>query len=224
MEHVAVPAGGAELAADVFLPDHARGLVVFAHGSGSSRHSPRNRRVARHLEDGGIGAVLADLLTLEEEAVDQHTGELRFDIALLADRLGAITDWVSHEPRLTRLPLGYFGASTGAGAALRAAADRPGSVAAVVSRGGRPDLAGAALHRVRAPTLFIVGGNDPVVLDLNREAMAELPRQTEARLEVVAGASHLFEEPGTLDQVADLARAWFLRFLAGSDILSPAIL
>ncbi len=205
--------GRIELCADISLPDHARGLVLFAHGSGSSRHSPRNRHVADVLNRGAIGTVLIDLLTSDEEAIDLETAELRFDIPLLGQRLAAITDWIGTQPGLNQLELGYFGASTGAAAALVAAADRPRIVHAVVSRGGRPDLAGAALKGVLAPTLFIVGGDDKVVLDLNRSAMAKLPRQTKHKLEVIAGASHLFEEPGTLDQVAVLARDWFRDYL-----------
>ena len=215
MEQVAtiVPVDRIELVADVSLPDGAEGLVLFAHGSGSSRLSPRNRHVAGVLNRGTIGTILIDLLTEEEEAVDLQTAELRFDIALLGRRLAAITDWIGRQPGLKNLGLGYFGASTGAAAALVAAAERPKIVHAVVSRGGRPDLAGAALKGVVAPTLFIVGGDDTVVLDLNRSAMAQLPRQTEHKLKVIAGASHLFEEPGTLDQAAALARDWFREHL-----------
>jgi dienelactone hydrolase len=208
-----VPAGQAELAADVLLPHGARGLVVFAHGSGSSRHSPRNQFVAAELNEGGLGTMLIDLLTEEEEVLDRRTAELRFDIPLLGKRLGDITDWVAGQRRFADLALGYFGASTGAAAALLAAAERPRNVGAVVSRGGRPDLAGPALPQVFAPTLFIVGGEDHVVLQLNREAMAQLPQQTKSKLEVIPGATHLFEEPGTLDQVAALARAWFRQHL-----------
>ena len=199
-----------ELTADVSLPERAKGLVLFAHGSGSSRRSPRNRHVADILNRGAIGTVLTDLLTEEEEAVDIQTRELRFDIALLGGRVAAITDWIGRQPGLKNLRLGYFGASTGAAAALVAAAQRPKTVRAVVSRGGRPALAGPALKGVLAPTLFIVGGNDTVVLDLNYAAMAQLPRQTEHKLEVIAGAGHLFEERGALDRVAALARDWFL--------------
>ncbi len=211
MQQVAtiVPLGRIELAADIFLPDHARGLALFAHGSGSSRHSPRNRHVANVLNRGAVGTILIDLLTEQEEALDVRTAELRFDIGMLGRRVVAITDWIGRQPSLKQYGLGYFGASTGAAAALIAAAERPDVVRAVVSRGGRPDLAGAALRGVLAPTLFIVGEEDPVVLDLNRSAIAQLPRQTEHNLEVIAGATHLFEEPGTLDQVAALARDWF---------------
>lgn len=208
-----ISAGHAELAADVSIPDHPAGLVLFAHGSGSSRHSPRNRHVARVLNNASIGAILADLLTEEEEALDLRTAELRFDIGLLGGRLTAITDWIGLEPRLSRLGLGYFGASTGAAAALFAAAERPRVVRTVVSRGGRPDLAGDALGRVLASCLFIVGGEDRGVLGLNRDAIARLPAQTERRLEIVPGATHLFEEPGALDSVARMACAWFERHL-----------
>jgi len=220
MEQVAtiVPLGRIELSADISLPDRARGLVLFAHGSGSSRHSPRNRHVADVLNRGAIGTVLIDLLTEEEEAVDVQTAELRFDIPLLGRRVAVITDWIGRQPRLKNLDFGYFGASTGAAAALVAAAERPKIVRAVVSRGGRPDLAGASLKGVLAPTLFIVGGDDTVVLDLNYSAMAQLPRHTEHKLEVVPGASHLFEEPGTLDQVAALARDWFREHLGSSSL------
>ena len=215
MEQVvtSISLGKVQLAADISVPHRAKGLVLFAHGSGSSRHSPRNRYVADVLNRGVIGAVLIDLLTEREEAQDLESAALRFDIPLLANRLTAITDWISEQPDLQKLGLGYFGASTGAAAALVAAAERP-KVRAVVSRGGRPDLAGEALKSVLAPTLFIVGGNDPVVLDLNHAAMARLPRRTERRLEVIPGASHLFEEPGTLDLVAELARDWFRQHLA----------
>jgi putative phosphoribosyl transferase len=216
MEQLAtiVPLGRIELSADISLPDHAKGLVLFAHGSGSSRHSPRNRHVANVLNRGAVGTILIDLLTEEEEVVDLQTAELRFDIPLLGRRVAAITDWIGHQPGLRKLGLGYFGASTGAAAALVAAAERPNVVSAVVSRGGRPDLAGPSLKRVLAPTLFIVGGEDTVVLDLNYSAMAQLPLETQRKLEVVAGASHLFEEPGTLDQAAALARDWFREHLA----------
>lgn len=186
--------------------------MVFAHGSGSSRYSPRNRAVAGALRAGGLATLLIDLLTAEEEAVDDETAHLRFDIDLLADRLVDATDWLGEAEETHRLPVGYFGASTGGGAALVAAARRPNSVKAVVSRGGRPDLAGAALTRVRAPTLLIVGGADHVVLELNGEAFERL--RCEKKLEVVSGATHLFEEPGALEEVARLAREWFLRHLA----------
>jgi len=215
VEHVGVkvPVDSIELAADIALPPQAKGFVVFAHGSGSSRRSPRNRHVADVLNEGTIGTVLIDLLTAQEEAVDLRTAELRFDIPLLGQRLVAITDWMLRQNHLIHLELGYFGASTGAAAALVAAAERPAAVRAVVSTGGRPDLAGMALGAVVAPTLFIVGGEDPVVLDLNHSAIQKLPAQTEHKLEIIEGATHLFEEPGTLDQVAVLARNWFHRHL-----------
>jgi putative phosphoribosyl transferase len=208
-----IPLHEATLAADITVPERATGLVLFAHGSGSSRHSPRNRHVAEILNRGSIGTVLTDLLTEEEEAVDIQTAELRFDIALLGRRLAGITDWIGQQPELKHLGLGYFGASTGAAAALVAAAERPRIVQAVVSRGGRPDLAGSALTGVLAPTLFIVGGEDTVVLDLNYSAMAQLPRQTEHKLEIIPGATHLFEERGALDKVAVLAQNWFRQHL-----------
>jgi dienelactone hydrolase len=205
-------AGRVELDGDLALPAEAAGVVLFAHGSGSSRHSPRNRQVAAALRQAGLATLLLDLLTTAEEELDRVTAELRFDVAMLAERLVAAVDWLLADAATAGLPVGAFGASTGAGAALVAAVERPGAVAAVVSRGGRPDLAGAALAQVRAPTLLVVGDNDPQVLDLNRAALARLP--TSSRLEVVPGATHLFEEPGTLDQVARLAAAWFTRHLA----------
>ena len=206
---VTVPANEVNLAADVTLPADARGLVIFAHGSGSSRHSRRNRFVAQILNEAGLGTMLIDLLTEQEEIVDDQTAQLRFDIPFLGRRLVAITDWVVQQRTFAKLTTGYFGASTGAAAALLGAAARPAIVKAVVSRGGRPDLAGEALGRVIAPTLFIVGGEDSTVLELNRAAMKQLPRGTTRQLEVIPGATHLFEEPGTLLQAAMLARAWF---------------
>ena len=200
------------LAGDLVVPAHPRGLVLFAHGSGSSRFSTRNRAVARRFQEGGLATLLFDLLTEEEEATDARTAELRFDIPLLAGRLVGALDWVHAQPALTGLGVGLFGASTGAAAALIAAARRPDRVGAVVSRGGRPDLAGAALAQVRAPTLLIVGGDDREVLALNEEALAELGCQK--ALEIVPGATHLFEEPGALEQVAQLARDWFLKHLS----------
>jgi putative phosphoribosyl transferase len=216
-----IPLGNIELAADISIPDRANSVVLFAHGSGSSRHSPRNRQVAGGLNRGGIGTILVDLLTEAEESVDLETAELRFDIPLLGRRLGAITGWIHSQPDLKNLRLGYFGASTGAAAALMAAADRPKTVHAMVSRGGRPDLAGAALQRVEAPTLFIVGGDDPVVLDLNYWAMARLPHETVHKLEIIPGAGHLFEEPGALDKVAALARDWFHAHLCSNSVQKP---
>jgi putative phosphoribosyl transferase len=208
MSEVRLEVSGVSLGGTLTVPDGALGLVVFAHGSGSSRFSPRNRQVADVLHAVGIGTLLMDLLTAEEEQVDLRTRELRFDIDLLGERVVGAVDWAA---AAQALPFGAFGASTGAAAALVAAAERPEFVKAVVSRGGRPDLAGDALPRVRAPTLLIVGGDDPMVLDLNRRAMERL--EAETRLEIVPGASHLFEEPGTLDRVAELARDWFVERL-----------
>ena len=200
-------AGPIRLAGDLTVPDNAAGIVVFAHGSGSSRHSPRNRHVARVLNDAGLGTLLFDLLTPDEERDRANV----FDIGLLAGRLAEVTGWLRAQPSLASTAIGYFGASTGAAAALRAAADPGAGIAAVVSRGGRPDLARPRLAAVTAPTLLIVGGRDEVVLDLNRRAQAELRCQN--HLAVVPGASHLFEEPGTLDTAAALARDWFIRHL-----------
>ena len=212
LERVLIPIGRIELEGDLDVPPQAAGVVLFAHGSGSSRHSPRNRYVAGQLQEGGLGTLLIDLLTYEEEAVDARTGHLRFDIGLLAQRLVAVIDWLSTGQTTGELSVGLFGASTGGGAALVAAADRPHSVGAIVSRGGRPDLAGSALARVRAPTLLIVGGDDAPVIELNRLAMSDL--RAETHLEIVPGATHLFEEPGTLERVAALARDWFQSHLA----------
>jgi dienelactone hydrolase len=206
-----IPAGSVVLDADLAVPERAQGVVLFAHGSGSGRHSPRNRYVAGELQQAGLATVLADLLTPAEEQLDARTAELRFDIGLLAVRLVELTDWLTtHEPT-AGLAIGLFGASTGAAAALVAATRRPAAVDAIVSRGGRPDLAGDALAAVRQPTLLIVGGRDTVVIELNRQAMAMIPGET--RLEIVPGATHLFEEPGALEQVARLARDWFVRHL-----------
>jgi putative phosphoribosyl transferase len=210
-EGLHVPAGGVALDADLVIPEAPDGLVLFAHGSGSSRHSPRNRYVASELQHAGLATVLADLLTPAEEEVDARTGQHRFDIDMLGPRVTALTDWLAGHHATARLPVGLFGASTGAAAALVAAAARPGPVAAVVSRGGRPDLAGGHMRAVRQPTLLIVGELDTVVIELNRAAMQQLGG--EARLEIVPAASHLFEEPGTLEQVARLAREWFTRHL-----------
>lgn len=209
---VTITAEGATLAGDLSIPTDARGIVVFAHGSGSSRHSPRNRFVADTLRAGGLATLLMDLLTEAEEAEDVRTLALRFDIGLLARRLVGATDWLAQQPDTSALPVGYFGASTGAGAALVAAAERPDAVAAIVSRGGRPDLAGPSLASVRAPTLLIVGGSDAPVIEMNRDAMRQMSGLT--HLEIVPGATHLFEEPGALEQVATLARAWFAHYLA----------
>ncbi|MFY1688318.1 dienelactone hydrolase family protein [Plantactinospora sp. WMMB782] len=208
-----IPAGDVRLVGDLVVPADARGIVLFAHGSGSSRHSPRNRMVAEVLNRSGLATVLVDLLTPEEEALDDRTGELRFDIGLLTARLVGVVDWLATGEPAGRLPIGLFGASTGAAAALRAAAQRPDQVYAVVSRGGRPDLAGADLARVRAGTLLLVGGLDEEVLRLNDLALADL--DAGARLRVVPGASHLFAEPGTLDQVAREAAEWFVGRLPG---------
>ena len=208
---VQVPAGTVTLDGNLTLPEYAQAIVLFAHGSGSSRHSPRNRYVARVLNEAKLATLLIDLLTLHEEVIDTRTAHLRFDIDLLAERLVDATDWLIQFPDTKHLRIGYFGASTGAAAALAAAAVRPNVVGAVVSRGGRPDLAGSALPRVRAPTLLIVGGDDGQVIELNRAALAQL--RCEKQLVIVPGATHLFEEPGALDEVARLARDWFQRYL-----------
>jgi putative phosphoribosyl transferase len=208
---VSVEAGPATLVGNLNLPEEARAIVLFAHGSGSSRHSSRNRYVARVLNEAKLATLLIDLLTPEEEAIDLQTAHFRFDIDLLAERPVYATDWLTQCPDTRHLPIGYFGASTGAAAALVAAAERPQVVGAVVSRGGRPDLAGAALARVRAPTLLIVGGNDDLVIELNRAALAQL--RSEKELVIIPGATHLFVEPGALEEVARLARVWFQRYL-----------
>jgi dienelactone hydrolase len=199
------------LEGNLTIPEDAAGIVVFAHGSGSSRHSPRNRYVAQELQRIRLATLLIDLLTAGEEAIDMRTGRLRFDIGLLADRVVAATDWLAAQSGTRSLKLGYFGASTGAGAALVAATQRPGAVAAVVSRGGRPDLAGSALPFVKAPTLLIVGGDDTPVIGMNREASARM--RVENRIVIVPGASHLFEEPGMIEEVARLAGDWFGKHL-----------
>lgn len=209
---VTVPAGSVLLEGDLSVPTAAHGVVLFAHGSGSSRKSPRNRYVADLLSESCLATLLTDLLTEDEQEVDLQTAHLRFDIPLLAKRLITITEWLAQHSEVAGLPIGHFGASTGAAAALVAAAELPNVVRAVVSRGGRPDLAGAALPRVAAPTLLIVGGADHAVLDLNRKAMAKM--HCEKELSIVPGASHLFEEPGTLTKVAGLARDWFLTKLS----------
>lgn len=208
---VRLPVDGAEIAGDLVLPREPRGIVLFAHGSGSSRFSPRNRFVASALHESGLGTLLIDLLTRDEEAEDARTAALRFDVRLLAARLDAATEWLEADAATKELRIGYFGASTGAAAALIAAARRR-EIAAVVSRGGRPDLAGDALDVVGAPTLLIVGGRDLTVLDLNRRALERLHGPKE--LAVVPGATHLFEEPGALEEVARVASGWFLRHLA----------
>ncbi|HKG17191.1 MAG TPA: dienelactone hydrolase family protein [Solirubrobacteraceae bacterium] len=208
---VSIPVGSAALEGDLMLPAGARGAVAFAHGSGSGRHSPRNRLVADELSNAGFATVLLDLLTVEEEREDLRTARLRFDIGLLAERVVHAVDWLARAAATAHLPVGLFGASTGAAAALVAAAARPRSVRAVVSRGGRPDLAGAALPDVAAPTLLIVGGADTPVIEMNRDAMRAM--SCERGLEIVPGATHLFEEPGTLESVARLAGDWFARHL-----------
>jgi putative phosphoribosyl transferase len=208
---VRVNAAGVELEGGLTVPEGAHGVVLFAHGSGSSRHSPRNRFVAASLQAGGLATLLVDLLTPHEEKIDMVTRHLRFDINLLAERLTGAIDWLADEPSTKSLSVGLFGASTGGGAALVAAAERPQRVGAVVSRGGRPDLAGVALQSVRAPTLLIVGERDEPVIELNEEAMKWMRAPVE--LQIVPGATHLFEEPGTLERVAELARNWFVAHL-----------
>jgi putative phosphoribosyl transferase len=207
---VVIKLPGVSLHGDLTLPKRATGLVIFAHGSGSSRHSPRNRFVAGRINAAGMGTLLMDLLTEDEEQIDEVTRELRFDIGLLARRVAQVVHWSKEQADLADLQIGLFGSSTGAAAALVASANSP-DVAAVVSRGGRPDLAGDALPQVRCPTLLIVGGDDDVVIELNRRAKAQMIDSTE--LVIIPGATHLFEEPGTLEQVADLAAAWFARHL-----------
>jgi putative phosphoribosyl transferase len=209
---VCLNVGPVILEGDLAFPPDARGVVLFAHGSGSSRHSPRNRFVAERLRDAGLATLLFDLLTEDEEAIDRRTARLRFDIDLLTERLVGATDWLVQQPEAADLPIGYFGASTGGGAALAAAAQRPAQIAAVVSRGGRPDLAGDALPAVSAPTLLIVGGDDGTVISLNEKALVRLGALVK-ELSIVPGASHLFEEPGTLEEVARLAADWFGRRL-----------
>ena len=207
-----IPAGGIELIGDLTIPPEASGIVAFAHGSGSSRHSPRNRYVAAVLQRAGLATLLMDLLTSAEEEVDDATGELRFDIELLAERLIRATDWLAIDERTQGLGIGFFGASTGGAAALIAASRRQAAVQAVVSRGGRPDLALGHLAQVTIPTLLIVGGEDRAVIEMNREAYAAL--NCEKALEIVPGATHLFQEPGTLERVAELAASWFVTHLA----------
>ncbi|MBS9387297.1 MAG: dienelactone hydrolase family protein [Dolichospermum sp. BR01] len=208
---VSVTAGKVNLEGNLVIPNGATGIVLFAHGSGSSRHSPRNRYVAGVLQQAGLATLLIDLLTAEEEEIDLRTRHLRFDIGLLASRLVGATDWLVHNPDTCNLKVGYFGASTGAGAALVAAAERPEAVQAIVSRGGRPDLAGSALPRVKAPTLLIVGGYDQPVIAMNEDALAQL--HSVKRLEIIPRATHLFEEPGKLAAVAQLASEWFTHYI-----------
>jgi putative phosphoribosyl transferase len=218
-ETVHIPVGSVSLSGDITVPEGVKGVVLFAHGSGSGRKSPRNRYVARVLQDAGLGTLLFDLLTQEEEVVDEQTRHLRFDIVLLSNRLVSVTDWfVQNRAAGSNLSIGYFGASTGAAAALVAAAKRADEVKAVVSRGGRPDLADAYLGQIRAPTLLIVGGYDRPVIQMNQEAFGKLkqlsPEKDEKKLVIVPGATHLFEEPGKLERVAQLATEWFDRLLS----------
>jgi putative phosphoribosyl transferase len=208
---VRITVGSLTIEGNLNLPAGARAIVLFSHGSGSSRHSSRNRHVARVLNEATLATLLIDLLSAEEEKIERYTAHLRFDIGLLAERLVHATGWLAQETDTKHLRIGYFGASTGAAAALVAAAERPRKVGAIVSRGGRPDLAGAVLVRVDAPTLLIVGGNDLQVIELNRAALVQL--RCERQLVIVPGATHLFEEPGALDEVARLAREWFQRHL-----------
>ena len=208
MSEVQLQAGRAVLSGNLNIPENANALVLFAHGSGSSRHSPRNQFVARTLNDVGLATLLFDLLTQEEEAIDMQTRQLRFNIHLLAERLVHATKWAKQQEETRDLRIGYFGSSTGGAAALVAAVELPQDIGAVVSRGGRPDLAGEALPKVKAPTLLIVGGNDDIVIELNEQARDRM--RCEVKLEIVPGATHLFEEAGALEQVAKLASDWFL--------------
>lgn len=212
-QFVLIPTDSTQLEGNLVIPVGAKGIVMFAHGSGSSRHSTRNRYVASVLQQEGLATLLLDLLTVEEEEIDLRTRQFRFNIGLLATRLVGATDWLLHTQMTQPLTLGYFGASTGSAAALIAATHRPGVVKAIVSRGGRPDLAGAALSQVKAPTLLIVGGHDFPVIGINEDALTLLHQVAEKQLEIVPGATHLFEEPGTLEQVAVLAGQWFKRYL-----------
>ncbi len=213
MNEVQIRAGHAVLSGNLTIPDGADALVLFAHGSGSSRHSPRNQFVARTLNDNGLATLLFDLLTQEEEALDMRTGEHRFNIDLLAERLVHATKWANQQEETRDLRVGYFGSSTGGAAALVAAAEMPREVGAVVSRGGRPDLAGDTLSKVQAPTLLIVGGNDDIVIELNEMARDQM--RCEVKLEIVPSATHLFEEPGALEKVAKLASDWFVNHIGG---------
>jgi dienelactone hydrolase len=214
MNEVQIQAGQAALFGNLHIPNEAAALVLFAHGSGSSRHSPRNQFVAHTLNNAGLATLLFDLLTPEEESIDARTAELRFNIGLLAERLVHATKWAKQQEQTRDLRIAYFGSSTGGGAALVAAAEVPADVGAVVSRGGRPDLADKALPKVQAPTLLIVGGDDDVVVELNEQARDRM--SCEVKLEIVPGATHLFEEPGALEKVAKLASDWFLLHAAGS--------
>jgi putative phosphoribosyl transferase len=215
MSDVQIPAEHAVLSGTLTIPENAVALVLFAHGSGSSRHSPRNQFVARTLNRARLGTLLFDLLTPEEEALDIHTREHRFNIGLLAERLVHATNWATQQDQIRDVRIGYFGSSTGGAAALVAAADLPQDVGAVVSRGGRPDLAGDALPKVQAPTLLIVGGNDDIVIELNEMAREQM--RCEVKLEIIPGATHLFEEPGALEKVAKLASDWFSLHLIRKD-------
>jgi putative phosphoribosyl transferase len=212
LNDVQIQAGGAVLSGNLTIPDGAASLVLFAHGSGSSRHSPRNQFVARTLNDAGLATLLFDLLTQHEEAIDMGTGEHRFNIGLLAERLVHATKWTKQQEQTRDLRIGYFGSSTGGAAALVAAVEMPEDVGAIVSRGGRPDLAGDALPKVQVPTSLIVGGNDDIVIELNEQARDRM--RCEVKLEIVPGATHLFEEPGALEKVAQLASDWFVAHLA----------
>jgi putative phosphoribosyl transferase len=214
MIEVQIQAGRANLSGSLHLPKSAGALVLFAHGSGSSRHSPRNQFVARTLNDAGLATLLFDLLTQEEEAIDMQTRELRFNIHLLAERLDHATKWAKQQEETGDFRIGYFGSSTGGAAALVAAVDVPQDVGAVVSRGGRPDLAGEALPKVQAPTLLIVGGNDDIVIELNKQARDRM--RCEVKLEIIPGATHLFEEPGTLEKVATIASDWFAKHIGSA--------
>jgi putative phosphoribosyl transferase len=212
MSEIQIPAGAATLSGNLTLVDQPIGLVLFAHGSGSSRHSPRNQFVARTLNQAGLATLLSDLLTPEEESVEIYTREHRFDIGLLAERLIHATKWAKQQNETRDLRIGYFGSSTGAAAALIAATALPDDIGAVVSRGGRPDLAGTALQKVKAPTLLIVGGEDHVVIELNERARMQV--KCECKIEIVPGATHLFEEPGALEKTAKLASDWFVSGLS----------
>lgn len=218
---VQVPLDGQLLPGDLTVPAKPQGIVLFAHGSGSSRHSPRNQYVSHTLQQRHLATLLIDLLTPQEDVIDERTAEYRFDIPMLADRLVTIVDWLRGRNETASLPVGLFGASTGGGAALIAAAQRPSEIAAIVSRGGRPDLAGASLPNVTTPTLLIVGGLDSPVIQMNRDAMEQMPG--EVKLEIVPGATHLFEEPGTLERAADLAGAWFVRHLQPAAVSSSGV-
>ena len=216
--YVQILSTGVHLEGILSIPEDVRGLVVFVHGSGSSRHSPRNQYVAQTLQEGGLATLLFDLLTADEELIDLQTRHLRFDIGLLARRTAGVLEWLDLQPYAQGLKRGLFGSSTGAAAALIVAAELPNKVDAVVSRGGRPDLAGKSLPNVKAPTLFIVGGDDEVVIELNEQALSQMQPGENKKLIIVPGASHLFEEPGTLEYAARLAREWFLTYLSSVSV------